>query len=432
MKKSFRKTNPGKKSQLWYIDFIAAMIIFISGFLVFVIYTNNILQNSSGSNDPDSIISTTSKISELLFSKGIQSNQINGSLETQGIICDSGSTEICPKKLDALFSENYENLRNSLGTRFDLHIYLSYIEDAKYNANETTDELKVISLGSRCGINVFGMINRTGMNSSNSTTGNSTNLPDRSDVAIYTDAYDENINATGNPFRINNTFDHSTIDEFFSRLDSFNIIILYNPDLSRFNISQKARLQKFIYDGKVIIGSGKMNSEFLEINYTGSMTTNITSKIDRENYGSTISKNSYILLKNDSRINKSIQEIRIANQYLKDKTENQNSNSYEYLINSNVSEFLVIQDVKFNNTDLPTIFYEKYNLGKFYYFYDLFEYSNITGIVNDTIGNLDIEQCTVKKSDVIKSSYRTISKIDRIGTFNGKIVKLTVISYEDK
>ena len=393
----------GKSSQFWYIDFITAMLIFICGFLIFVFYTNNVMDITTGTN-AESISENTAKISELLFSKGSPYGWTSDSFDIPGVICDGTTIDICPRKIIELTRTDYKHLKNTLGTRFDFRIYFSWIDSPEYG------NISLIAFGDRCGVNI------------NATPGSGML------AAAYFGNPSGNESSEAGRFGISDTYSSADIGQFISDLGSYRTIIMFDPDLSSFNQGQIEALERFVFDGNSLIAIGNVDSEFLELEFTPYGKGGIWSYLDPEEFRSKFNRHTIILPESSS--NRTINDrITISNQFLRDKLDNKNSNSYKFMINSNVSNIVFVHKAEYNNSVFPTMVFERYGLGRFYYFNDIAT-ENITRIVNDTIRSSDIRECIIDDSELVDGSYKSISKITRIGKIYSRVAKMTVISYE--
>lgn len=418
-----------KKSQFWYIDFMFGIIIFIMGFVFFVIYTNMLFNQMPNEN----LISTNfeaEKISEIFFSKSnnlgyflyqnISNYNLSNNLSNNdfGVLCLKDSTVICNGLISNIYNLNYTVIKNSLGIKNDFKIFLSEIDSINNSKSLSDQIIEVISMSNSCGVGL--------------STEEIQSIQNKGVIAYSKDEVSKL--SISNILNITDVYESFEKSSFLDSIEDYNLVILYNPIISEFSVDEKKILQDYVFSGKNIIISGNIDDEFLEIDYTNYKNLSHNEShiyLEEESiFFDIIKRGSYDYLKNSFIPNILIPKISIYNEYLDDKLNDPNSKEYHFLVNSNVSVFQKIHKIDVLNEEYITIFIEKYGFGKVIYFYDLFDNSNITSIVKDIIENLDNRMCELNGSNLINSDYKKISMINRIGKFSDRLVKLSIISYE--
>jgi len=115
-----------KKAQVWGMDLIVAVIIFLVGLIVAYVYAINFLNEAQ--ENFDELFYDGNLISSLILSDGTPKNWVPTNVEIPGIISDN---KINQTKLDNFYAfsqENYTGLRKLLGTKYEFYFNFTYIK----------------------------------------------------------------------------------------------------------------------------------------------------------------------------------------------------------------------------------------------------------------------------------------------------------------
>jgi hypothetical protein len=113
-----------RKSQVWYIDFIVAIMIFVVGLTIYYTYVNNL--NNIRETDLNEMIADAKAISFSLTSAGFP--EAWNTTEVERIGLTNNDHRIDDIKFQQLNNLSYNIARLKLGTRFN---YFIFFEDKK-------------------------------------------------------------------------------------------------------------------------------------------------------------------------------------------------------------------------------------------------------------------------------------------------------------
>lgn len=123
------------KAQVWYTDFVVALMIFTVGFLIYLNATSDILDKED--DEFGSIVNDVNRISSVFLSQGYPPDWDNETVELIGI---SLNNRINQTKLLRAANISYDKSRTLLSTR---HEYFVFLKDKDDN---------ILNLGGVCGI----------------------------------------------------------------------------------------------------------------------------------------------------------------------------------------------------------------------------------------------------------------------------------------
>jgi len=108
-----------KKSQVWYIDFMVGLLIFIIALVIYYEYSTNLSKQEKGLLDE--ILADAKSISSSLVSAGYPFDWNSGDVERIGIT--NNDQRIDNEKLEEFYDMTYNQSRRLFGTRFDYFIF---------------------------------------------------------------------------------------------------------------------------------------------------------------------------------------------------------------------------------------------------------------------------------------------------------------------
>jgi len=126
-----------KKSQVWYIDFMVGIMIFIMVILIYYQYYGNLVDESEA--EWQEIIIDSKSISTSLISAGYPADWTNDTVEILGLT--DGNYRINSTKWLQLKNMTYAQSRDVLKTRFDFYLFLqadngTVLDSAGLNATD--------------------------------------------------------------------------------------------------------------------------------------------------------------------------------------------------------------------------------------------------------------------------------------------------------
>ena len=111
--------SSNKKSQVWYVDFIIGIIVFISVLSIYSSYTNLSEENSL----LEDVVSDARAVSSYLAGVGYPVNWSSSDVTILGLSDANG--RVTPDKLTILESVDYSNARSLLNTKYNFFIYFT-------------------------------------------------------------------------------------------------------------------------------------------------------------------------------------------------------------------------------------------------------------------------------------------------------------------
>ncbi|MBW2981020.1 hypothetical protein KY360_06410 [Candidatus Woesearchaeota archaeon] len=129
-----------KKSQVWSLDLMIAVLIFLVALLAFYKYSSNIIDSEQ--QDVDNILLDAKLISTYLVSAGFPEDWTTANVTLIGLT--DGDTRLSKEKVEQfsdIASSDYTNSRRLLSTMYDYHLFF---EDRNGTALKVGD---VVSIG---------------------------------------------------------------------------------------------------------------------------------------------------------------------------------------------------------------------------------------------------------------------------------------------
>ncbi|MBI2449633.1 hypothetical protein HYV49_05035 [Candidatus Pacearchaeota archaeon] len=111
-----------KKAQVWSLDIIVGVTIFIIAIIIFYIYTINLSDEAESSSDDLNI--DADFISSNILSEGSPRNWNKTNVLIPGIVTDNKINETKLVALAQLSKDNYDKSRQLLGTKYDYFVFL--------------------------------------------------------------------------------------------------------------------------------------------------------------------------------------------------------------------------------------------------------------------------------------------------------------------
>ncbi len=112
-----------KKAQVWFIDFMIGILIFVIVIFIYYGYAHNINQNP-GEITSDLILDAKA-ISSSLITQGSPPNWNQSNVEIIGLT--NGKQRIVQEKLDLLANITYSEARNKLRTPYNFYLQLKHL-----------------------------------------------------------------------------------------------------------------------------------------------------------------------------------------------------------------------------------------------------------------------------------------------------------------
>jgi len=117
------------KAQVWYTDFMIAILIFSITITAYFYYSNYV--GGDEGNIESFLISEGKSISSYLITEGYPKNWSVANVSTVGLT--DGNYRINNQKLQAFNSWNYEERRSFIHTSKDYIFFLEYLNGTRYN-----------------------------------------------------------------------------------------------------------------------------------------------------------------------------------------------------------------------------------------------------------------------------------------------------------
>ena len=108
-----------KKGQIWYTDFIVALLLFMIALTIYFSITNSLLESGQGL---DEMITDLNVIGSSLISEGFPRDWNASTVEKIGFT--NGNYRLNQTKLERLYAMDHEPIRLAFNTRFNLYIFL--------------------------------------------------------------------------------------------------------------------------------------------------------------------------------------------------------------------------------------------------------------------------------------------------------------------
>jgi hypothetical protein len=123
-----------KRAQIWSLDIMAGMMLFLTGIMIFFVYTLN--QPGEAQENFELLFYDARVIANSLMSSGYPQKWDSANIVTLGITDDNRINET---KLESLYNiiytdSNYSYTKNILNTRYDYYIFLD--ENMTINSNQ--------------------------------------------------------------------------------------------------------------------------------------------------------------------------------------------------------------------------------------------------------------------------------------------------------
>lgn len=112
--------NKRKKSQVWYIDFMVGLLIFIVVIITYYQYANNFVDESE--DEWQEMIVDSKSITSSLISAGHPANWTAETAEIIGLT--DGNYRINSTKLARFENISYKDAKSMLNTRFDFYFFI--------------------------------------------------------------------------------------------------------------------------------------------------------------------------------------------------------------------------------------------------------------------------------------------------------------------
>lgn len=119
-----------KKSQVWYIDFMVGILIFIMIIVIYYQYYGNLIDESDA--EWQEMIIDSKSISSFLVSAGYPEDWTNDTVEILGLT--DGNYRINSAKILQSMNMTYKQSRELLKTRFDFYFFLQSGNGTVFNA----------------------------------------------------------------------------------------------------------------------------------------------------------------------------------------------------------------------------------------------------------------------------------------------------------
>ncbi len=134
-----KKLGKSKKSQIWYVDFMVGVLIFITIIIIYYQYSSNLVDESEA--EWQEMIIDSKAITSSLVSAGYPENWTAGTVEVLGLT--GGDYRIDATKLLEFKNMSYSQAKDLFKTRFDFYFYLkdandTIVQDAGVNATNHT------------------------------------------------------------------------------------------------------------------------------------------------------------------------------------------------------------------------------------------------------------------------------------------------------
>jgi len=128
------------KAQVWYTDFIIALLIFVIALVIYYEYTTNLSNQDKGLLDD--LLGDAKTISSSLVSAGYPTNWTNTTVERIGLT--NNDQRIDETKLDAFLGMTYKDSRKVFGTKYD---YFVFFEDRNNDITEIGGDSEKCGVG---------------------------------------------------------------------------------------------------------------------------------------------------------------------------------------------------------------------------------------------------------------------------------------------
>ncbi len=119
----------GRKSQVWYTDFIIGVLIFSIVIITYFYYVEH--SDYTDETLMNYLVSEAKSISGYLVTEGYPSNWTSANVSTVGLT--DGDFRISQDKLDDFNSWGYEERRGYLHTTKDYYFYLEHLNGTRFN-----------------------------------------------------------------------------------------------------------------------------------------------------------------------------------------------------------------------------------------------------------------------------------------------------------
>ena len=119
-----------RKAQIWYTDFMVAVLIFVIALVIYYEFITNLSVKEQVILDE--LIADGKSISSSLVSGGSPHNWTNETVTRIGIT--DGNHKINQTKIDVLYNMSYNDAHRVFGTRFNFYIYFE---------NSTNDRINI-------------------------------------------------------------------------------------------------------------------------------------------------------------------------------------------------------------------------------------------------------------------------------------------------
>lgn len=114
-----KKGKKGKKAQIWYTDFMVAVLLFVIALVIYYEYMTNI--SIKERSIIDELTADAKGISSSLIATGVPNNWTQSSVVRIGIT--DGDYRINTTKLEMFYNMSYADSYKYFGTRFDYYVF---------------------------------------------------------------------------------------------------------------------------------------------------------------------------------------------------------------------------------------------------------------------------------------------------------------------
>ena len=121
-----------KKSQVWGLDLVIALTIFLVGIVIFFIYALNFTNEAE--ENLDALFNDGNIIANILLSEGVPADWNSGNVVAPGLLYNNQVNETKLERFYNLVNSDYAETRKILNTKFDFYFY--FTEKIDINGNE--------------------------------------------------------------------------------------------------------------------------------------------------------------------------------------------------------------------------------------------------------------------------------------------------------